>query len=299
MNFKTFGDAYKYVNRLILDEGLVVEGTSNPLSVGSSFGKKPRPTNELLALQFTVTNPRIRSFSSEYRNLNRPFLLANFLWTLLAEKNASNILKFNQFGQSFLDQRGELNSAIGPHLFKRTGKSRMQFDMIASRLQSNPTTRRAVIQLFSKSEIENEVLDMPCFNHIQFFVREGKLCCIVVMRSQSSFMVLPYDFFLFSIIHEAMAVRINMKLGSIMYHSNSIHIYHDEFSRAEHVLNGNLYDSEDEPMKAFDNATIDELCIVFNQLSKNQEKLSSWGSELLRNSKLDDYWKGMISKYLF
>ena len=48
------------------------------------------------------------------------------------------------------------------------------------------------------------------------------------MRSQSALMVVPYDLFLLTMLHEAMAVRLGVGLGSYHHFCGSLHYYEDE-----------------------------------------------------------------------
>ena len=58
----------------------------------------------------------------------------------------------------------------------------------------------------------------------------------VVMRSQSALMLLPYDMFLMSMLHELAAVELGWGLGRLIVTCSSLHIYEDEMARAERFL---------------------------------------------------------------
>lgn len=56
------------------------------------------------------------------------------------------------------------------------------------------------------------------------------------MRSQSALMVMPYDLFLLTMLHEAMAVRLGVGLGYYHHFCGSLHYYEDEEELVDAVL---------------------------------------------------------------
>jgi thymidylate synthase len=55
------------------------------------------------------------------------------------------------------------------------------------------------------------------------------------MRSQSAVGVLPYDLFLFTFLHETLAVALGAQLGSYYHICGSMHYYSDETETAQRV----------------------------------------------------------------
>lgn len=291
-NFPSFTEAYVAVVKAILEDGLWVEGVKDSSSIGSDFGKNLRRTKEILVYSFCVENPRDRIAEIENRKINRKYALANFLWMLLGTRDGSFIVPFNEKGKAFLDEKMEINSAIGPHLFKFLDGAFLELESIEKILKTDPSSRRAVLQLFQHSDLINGKKDVPCFNHLQFFLRNNFLHCHVVMRSQSALMVLPYDFYLFSLLHEALSVRLNVQLGRLFYTCNSLHIYEDEIDMAI-SLEANVI--EDVPllkMEVFENDTIERLKAFFLELSYYYSNGKNMINPLdnLDKYQLDFYW---------
>ena len=89
-------------------------------------------------------------------------------------------------------------------------------------------TRRAVISVFTPFDLEVKTRDFPCLVSLQFLLREGVLHSVCHMRSQSALLVMPYDLFLLTMLHEAMSVRLGLVWALITTSAGSLHFYEDE-----------------------------------------------------------------------
>jgi hypothetical protein len=56
------------------------------------------------------------------------------------------------------------------------------------------------------------------------------------MRSQSAALVLPYDLFFLTMLHEAASVVLGVELGDYYHHANSLHFYDDEAALVSRIL---------------------------------------------------------------
>lgn len=210
-----------------------VPGVIDPLSVGSGFGKAPRDTRELLADGFILRNPRNRCAHSSTRPVHAGFAIANFLWTLSGSSLLDDIACYNGKGILFSDDGKNLPASMG---FRMFGGGRDLFAPVVSRLATDPQTRRAFIAILDSTDSAKSTRDVPCASSIQFVVRHGALDCIVNMRSQSAFGVLPYDVFLFTMLQEAVATQLNLPLGRYIHLCTSLHIYLDEEAQVSRFL---------------------------------------------------------------
>lgn len=292
--FETFSQAYLRIVEDVISYGAWVDGVTDPYSIGSDFGKKIIRTKEILVYTFCVADPRCRELAVSNKSVNRPYLLANFLWSLLGTKEGKWIIPFNNRGQAILNDKEEAHAAIGPHVFQRRNNTFHQLSDIENLLKRDPTTRRAVFQFFSQIDIESNAKDIPCYNHIQFFIREGMLHAHVVMRSQNALMVLPYDFFFFSLFQEALSVRLGVKLGKMFYTANSMHIYEDKVELAKAISPADET-QEYMIMEDFSDTTIENLQNLFSEI------VAIWGTvtaemvaSIMQNSVIDEYWRKLI-----
>ncbi len=213
----------------ILDEltisGRATERITDVTSIGSRFGTAPRATTELVAVGFSLRNPRSRWLASEARALNRAFALANTLWTFSGSNRAEDIAPYNSRGKAF-SRSGILEGAVGHRIFNSPVGD--QLSRVIDTLRAYPASRRAVVQVYSTEDLATAPLDTPCTISLQYLVRDGRLEAITSMRSQSAALLLPYDVFLFSMLQEVVASELGLILGAYHHFCGSLHYYEDE-----------------------------------------------------------------------
>src|SRR5690606_4963573 len=99
------------------------------------------------------------------------------------------------------DDKVTIHGGYGPRLFNMNGHIN-QVDNIINLLKTNPSSRRAVIQLFDAEDLLNYHSDIPCTNTLQFTIRDDKLIMMTSMRSNDAFLGLPHDIFCFTMLQE-------------------------------------------------------------------------------------------------
>ncbi|MBV9925567.1 MAG: hypothetical protein JOZ96_11165 [Acidobacteria bacterium] len=209
-------------------------GVRDPYSVGSAFGQKSRGTKELSPASFSIASPRQRLVHSRHRPVDLGYAVANTIWVLTGSNDADAISFYNPHGRRFSDDGICLFSAPGARIF--SSQNGDQFAKAIERLRDDPTTRRAVIQIFSPADLFTDTRDCSCVVSLQFLLRDGVLLCITYMRSQSALMVMPYDIFLLTMIHEAVATRLGVEPGAYHHFCGSLHYYDDEEETVRSVL---------------------------------------------------------------
>ena len=93
--------------------------------------------------------------------------------------------------------------------------------------------------VFSPKDLIESPRDTPCLFGLQFFIRSNRLICIATMRSQSVAKVMPYDVFLFTLLHEYIAARLKCEVGDYIHCCHSFHYYEDEAVEVREFLLGN------------------------------------------------------------
>lgn len=238
-HFNTAQEAWHFSLKQLSQFGSMVIGVNDETSVGTFFGKSNRSTYELLATSFVVKNPRNRLMSSVHRPLNLSYAIANLIWVLTGSNDVEMISFYNDKGRNFSDDGVTIPSAPGKRIFS-SDNGLNQFDRIIQKLQDDPSSRRAVIQILLPSDIIQQTKDVSCLISLQFIIRNNELSCITYMRSQSALMVMPYDIFLFSMLQEAVAVTLGLELGAYYHICGSLHYYEDEEELLQRVI-GNDY----------------------------------------------------------
>jgi thymidylate synthase len=265
----------------------------DPTSVGSGFGKELRRTKELIGSRFSITNPRNRWIFSGLRRANFGFAVANAIWTLSGTNDLSGIAAYNPRAASFATSDGILKGAVGHRL--RSLESGDQIESLINLLRKDPFTRRAVAQTYLPQDLVKPILDVPCSIGFQFLARHSRLTALTYMRSQSALMLLPYDLFLFLLLHEAIAVSLGVDLGDYHHYCGSIHYYEDEEDLAKSVAGSNHHETP-QAMPVMRVSPFERGFPLFEAEKKVRESLAEDPDAqiALAGYGLDEYWLQLL-----
>ena len=182
--------------------------------------------------------PCERVLFSKSRKANPFFHLAEAFWMLAGREDAHFLDQFvADFGARYAEDDGILHGAYGyrwRHAFTHD-----QIDEVVEVLIKNPTSRQAVIQMWSAElDLNQRFRDIPCNTHIYFRIHDSKLDMTVCCRSND----LVWGLFganavHFSILMEYLAHRLEVRVGSMFVLSNNLHTY--DFNA--HLINLNEY----------------------------------------------------------
>src|SRR5262249_31300879 len=130
---------------------------------------------------------------------------------------------------------GLLKGAYGPRIRKWNG----HIDQLAKArdvLMKDHTSRRAIIQIYDPSSVQEGDLDIPCTITHHFLIRRNRLNLFTTMRGQDVWLGLPYDVFYNTLLQELMADWLGVELGSYYYRADSFHIYSQDIIAAQPIL---------------------------------------------------------------
>jgi thymidylate synthase len=291
--FATAQEAWRASLADLHQRGENVAGVRDAFSVGSAFGGRRRDTRELTASSFSIASPLNRLINSGKRPVDIGYAIANTVWTLTGSDSAETISFYNPNGRSFSDDGSRLFAAPGARIFRSTEGD--QLTQVVQRLKEDPSTRRAVIQIFTPSDLFADTRDCSCAVSLQFLLRDGELSCLAHMRSQSALMVMPYDLFLFTMIHEVVALRAGVKAGPYHHFCGSLHYYLDEEETVRAVL------EEETPLSPEMPAMRDASAGALLDLASAEREVRRRLSEAhhlpvdLEPFGLDPYWAGLLN----
>jgi Thymidylate synthase len=143
-----------------------------------------------------------------------------------------------QYVQEVLD--GILDFKIG-HGWDYTYHNRIaeQLPFIYEELKRNPDSRRAVIDVRDwKKDTSHGNTSPACLQHIQFFIREGKLHMKVLMRSNDAPEATFMNMFAFIMLMRRVAENLGVKTGSYTHRANSFHCYEKDFKLLDSYIRG-------------------------------------------------------------
>lgn len=104
-----------------------------------------------------------------------------------------------------------------------------QIPFILQELKRNPSSRRAVMTIRDKdADIGSD--DPACLQHIQYFIRNGKLDCDVLFRSNDACKATFMNAFALIMLQKMIADKLGVQVGTYTHRANSFHCYEKDFN---------------------------------------------------------------------
>lgn len=143
-----------------------------------------------------------------------------------------------QYVQEVLD--GILDFKIG-HGWDYTYHNRIaeQLPFIYEELKRNPDSRRAVVDIRDwKKDTSHGNTSPACLQHMQFFIRDGKLHMKVLMRSNDAPEATFMNMFAFIMLLKRVADELGVDAGTYTHRANSFHCYEKDFKLLDSYIKG-------------------------------------------------------------
>ena len=135
--------------------------------------------------------------------------------------------ELEQYRQEILD--GILDFEIDKGNWAYTYHDRIgyQEQFIVDELKRNPYSRRAVIDVRRLSDMKTD--DPACLQHIQYFIRDDKLHCKVLFRSNDACKATFMNAFALIMLQKRIADKLGIEVGTYSHRANSFHCYEKDF----------------------------------------------------------------------
>lgn len=140
--------------------------------------------------------------------------------------------ELEQYRQEMLD--GILDFEVERGNWAYTYHQRMagQIPLVIAELRRNPDTRRAVIDVRDWGrDLGND--DPACLQNIQYFIREGKLHCKVLFRSNDACKAAFMNAFALIMLQKRIADELGVEMGAYVHRANSFHCYEKDLPMLE------------------------------------------------------------------
>lgn len=172
---------------------------------------------EIPNFSFRLLNPYDRMVWNPERKVNYEFAMKFFLWMLNGRNDAAYVTGVNPNAKNYLDPaegKEELgktfSTAYGPRIT-------LQLAAIVEELAFMKNSRRGTIVILENYdwtifEDKESKTEFPCAISVSFFVRNEKLNCSAVFRSNNYFTTICYDVFNMTMLQEAVLRGINARL---------------------------------------------------------------------------------------
>ena len=210
----------------ILDNG-VHKGDRTGTGTQSVFGRQLRYNlSEGFPL---VTTKRIHLKS----------VIHELLWFLSGDTNIA-YLKENgvKIWDDWADENGDLGPVYGSQWRTWEAPNGEKIDQIAAVIDSiknNPDSRRHLVSAWNVAEINNMKLP-PCHFAFQFYVAEGKLSCMLTMRSVDTFLGLPFNIASYALLTHMIAQQCDLEVGDFIWSGGDVHIYSNHVEQVKTQL---------------------------------------------------------------
>lgn len=131
--------------------------------------------------------------------------------------------ELEQYRQEMLD--GILDFEIDKGNWAYTYHDRIgyQEQFVINELKRNPESRRAVIDIRRLSDMKSD--DPACLQHIQYFIRDNKLHCKVLFRSNDACKATFMNAFALIMLQKRIADELGIEVGTYTHRANSFHCY--------------------------------------------------------------------------
>lgn len=196
------------------------------------YGKEVKGTKELNNYSFELTN--LDNNVINVREISKAYLCAELTWYMLARNDVAFINPFAGMWGRISDDGVTSYSAYGDIVFKRHGFD--QVDKIIELLATDKDSRRAVINFNVPNPNVIETKDEICTIALQFYIRDGKLNCTGIMRSNDIWYGLPYDVVFFTELQKYIAHRLNVEVGTYVHDVVSLHCYERNYEDMPKVV---------------------------------------------------------------
>lgn len=168
------------------------------------------------------------------RGISPSYLFGELLWYFTGRNDVEFISKFSSFWKKISDDGKTCNSAYGYLMKYAFGFD--QIEKVIELLKKDPNSRRAKINLNTPREEVIETKDEPCTMFLQFLIRDEKLHCTAVMRSNDIWLGFPYDVAFFTELQKYIADQLGVGYGEYTHFVVSMHLYDRDYDKVKRVV---------------------------------------------------------------
>lgn len=140
--------------------------------------------------------------------------------------------ELEQYRQEILDGILDFEIERGNWAYTYHDRIAKQLPFVISELKRNPYSRRAVI-VVRDWEVDSKNNDPACLQHIQYFVRDNKLHCKLMFRSNDACKATFMNAFALIMLQKKIADELGYEVGTYTHRANSFHCYAADYDLLE------------------------------------------------------------------
>lgn len=211
-----------------------------------STGRQRGAIHELLDVELVLTDPRKSVLSLPIRNMSRRYAAGELLCYIRGTNKQEDFAFYSKSWNRLANPDGTINSAYGYRMFHQfectdaPQSVESRFHYALTQLLENPESKNAIIMLRDDTDLDpNHQKDRCCTLCLAFSIRNGKLNCRTIMRSQDLWLGLPYDVFCFTRLMQIMLYNYNancengkeVELGTYTHQVLNLHLYERDWEK--------------------------------------------------------------------
>jgi thymidylate synthase len=162
----------------------------------------------------------------------------NTIWTANADNQGQALGYRND------DLHKELGPVYGYQWRNFDGHSatigRDQIWWLINEIRTNPDSRRLILSAWNPNQLQAQALP-PCHYAAQFRVINGKLNCMLTMRSNDVFLGSPFNIASYALLVHVLAKEANIQVGELVYSVGDAHIYLNHIEQVNEQLSRKPY----------------------------------------------------------
>lgn len=136
-----------------------------------------------------------------------------------------------QYRQEMLDGIMDFEIERGNWAYTYHSRYENQYPFILEELKRNPWSRRAVMDIRTPEDMGSD--DPACWQHAQYFIRDGALHCKILFRSNDACKASYMNAFALIMLQKRIADALGVKMGTYTHRANSFHCYARDFGLLE------------------------------------------------------------------
>ena len=174
--------------------------------------------------------------------------------------------ELEQYRQEILDGILDFEVDKGNWAYTYHQRIEKQIPFVLDELKRNPYSRRPVI-VVRDWEVDSKSTDPACLQHIQYLVRDNKLHCKLMFRSNDACKATFMNAFALIMLQKRIADELGYEVGTYTHRANSFHCYAQDYKLldgyVERYLGGEdttyFYEDEWSELMAEEHSSIEEM----------------------------------------
>lgn len=178
------------------------------------------------------------------KRLHLKSIIHELLWFLSGDTNI-RYLKENgvRIWDEWADENGDLGPVYGSqwrHWETKDGRVIDQITNVIDQIKNTPDSRRLLVSAWNVGEVDQMKLP-PCHYVFQFYVANGKLSCMLNMRSVDTFLGLPFNIASYALLTHMVAQQCDLEVGEFIWTGGDVHIYSNHMEQVHTQLEREPY----------------------------------------------------------